>query len=81
MSSIVLELVMYLGGRFGYSLLFSARGGWWEGGEGSILLKIPRGGGGSPGAGGVSVANWGILGGGGKTGRRVKQVQCGKLAF
>ena len=66
-----------LGGRFGYFLFFSVRGGGrgvrgarggWEGI--GCLLKIPEGGGGgvSPGGGGagrVSAANWGILRGGG----------------
>ena len=66
---------------------FSARGvGKGEseapGGGGSIFIKNPRGGGFLQGEGSrggrVSAANWRM---GGYTGRRVKQVQCGKLAF
>ena len=65
-----------LGGRFGYVLFFPlGEGGESEalGGEGGggnrFVLKIPGEGGGfqerGRGAGRVSVANWGILGGGG----------------
>ena len=48
-----------LAGRFGYFLVFSARGGGresprrWEGRGGRFLIEIPGGGGGSQGGGGA----------------------------
>ena len=76
-----------LGGRFGYFLFFSARGGGrgsprrWEGGGLNFLLKTPARGGvfrrGGAEAGRVSAANWGSGGGGGLhiffRGRKVHQ--------
>ena len=79
-----------LGGRFDFFLFFfcsgegkGESGATGRGGGVRFLLKMPGEGGmvsqeegGGEGAGRVSAGN---LGGGG--GRRVKQVQCGKLAF
>ena len=65
-----------LGGRFGYFLFFSARGGGrgsprhQEGGGDPFFIENPKRGGGGVfrrgrGAGRVSAVNWGIWGGGG----------------
>ena len=64
-----------LGGRFGYFIFFSARGGErgssrrrGGGGGGQVFIENPRRGGEAGrgrGAGRVSAANWGIFWGGG----------------
>ena len=64
-----------LGGRFGYFLVFSSRGGGRgslrrrEGGGVQLFIENPRSGALQEGRGrgaGVSAANWGIGGGGAK---------------